>query len=336
MYRPTAGIGDAAASVIANATQQINKELAIDFDAGNTRTRELGRFQPISDILFYLTGGITIGTAAATALKSGGAMNLIQDLILNLDSDFQVLKVPGRYLKILSHVYDMHKRTSTDPGLTVGSHPIAHGFRFPCDVGGYYSNLDASGLNSLTAEVKWGQATDVLTPAGTTTLAVNAGTKLKIQTVTTAGYGVGQRGGVGFPYLRHMWQALNKPANQAGEDRFILNKKRVYSGLVLFANDSDGVPTDDVITQLQLKIGTTVIKTWDPDELRDQNIIDYQVADANDLTGVYIIPFGDREHLEHQVSITGGQDLELVYEADTDGTDKLVLVSDYFLAPTNA
>jgi len=334
MFQPTIGFGAQAADLIAQATQVINNEIAIPYDENNHATRELTRWQPLTELLFFLTGGITIGTANATALKPGGALNLIDELVLSLDNDFQLMKLPGRYFRILSHLYDRHKRTATEPGLTVGSHPIAHGFAFPIDVGGGYSALDASQANILAVDCKWASPSKVLTPAGTTTLAVNAGTQLKIQTKSLGGYPSGERGGVNFPYLRHMWQYNNRTITASGEDRFTLTKRRLYSGLALFANDANDVATDGIVTNIKLQVGTTVIKTWDPEVLRDENIKQYKIQDPADMTGVYVIPWGEREQIEHQVSITGGQEMELVYETSTTG--KLVLAQDYFLAPVNA
>ncbi len=327
----TIGIGERAFGLVPTATQVVNDEIAIDYDAGNYATRELTRFQPITDLFFMLTGGITVGTANATALKPYGALNLVKELAVLLNNDYYLMKLPGKVLGILSQWYDKHKGQAVDPGLTQASHPIKHGLHFPVDSGGFYSCLDAAAANSLMVQCLWGQASDVLTPDSTTTLAVDSGTKLKISSHALSGYPAGAPGGLNYGYARHMWQFNNHAIPSVGENRFVLNKARLYSGLAMFVTNDSGAPSDDVLSKVKLQIGTTVIKTHDLEKLRDKNMRKYNFTDS-DLTGVYLLDWGAEEHLEQQQSITGGQDMEIVYDAGAAGD--IVFVHDYYIAPT--
>ena len=121
----------------------------------------------------------------------------------------------------------------------------------------------------------WGQASDVLTPDSTTTLAVDSGTKLKISSHALSGYPAGAPGGLNYGYARHMWQFNNHAIPSVGENRFVLNKARLYSGLAMFVTNDSGAPSDDVLSKVKLQIGTTVIKTHDLEKLRDKNMRKY-------------------------------------------------------------
>lgn len=97
------------------------------------------------------------------------------------------------------------------------------------------------------------------------------------------------------------------------------------------ASTVDGKRVADVINHIIIKSGTTVIVSLDADEIKAKNYDDYSVQNADDLKGIYVIDFLDRDKLSDVLNTTDGKfnTLELVLDVTKqNGTNTLHVYSD--------
>ena len=148
---------------------------------GTSLTFDIPNDAPIATFGLRLAGNILVGTAAASALQSGGIANAISRVRI-LSKGETRLELPGRFFKILHQIHQQGSIVVTEPGLTVATQPfeivIERAFQMArmlqpwADQGILPNHL----LRDVQVVVDLGTPSDVLAKAATTTLAFSGAT----------------------------------------------------------------------------------------------------------------------------------------------------------------
>jgi hypothetical protein len=315
-----------------------HQQTAIKFTANNPETTLISRAHPIDRIECRLAGTLTIGTAAATALKPLGGLGLIKRLNLSLDGKDVVFSLPGHMLQQVSNLYTPREALTTEPGLTVAAHSFEYHWTLPINMGpGEFTLLDPSQRAQIVLEAQWGQASDMVTPDATTTLTLS-NVQLDCWTIANAGGVEGQVGGIRADYPLHIIDYREIPVAQAQADMVQeLLRDHLYSRLVL-KTISDGVAVNTILNSARVNIDQSTLQTVKARQLQLEARCRYNHAAVP--AGLYVLDLmddlaGRSGKLSHLLGVASTLPFNVVLDVAKPGTtDTIIMVSDRIARPT--
>ena len=328
MYTPSQGAVLTSAQLSRMGKSRRSTDV-VEYSASNTKTITVPTSNPIARIKCRLTGTFTVATAAAVATSDLG-LGIIRNLKLARDGDDVLFNVPGYALQQHDRQYSQVAPLATAPAVAIGSSDFDYQFTLFIDPGDYTSLLDASG-RTLTLSVTWGTAADIAAAGGGGTVAVSD-VQLEVNVIAVRGALPGERGGVGFPYLEHRVNYIDKTITAATTEYPIdLYQDKLYSGITLFSR-ATGVPVDTIFNRGTLVLDTNQLWTAKREFISDENRQRYRYTAA--LTGVYVLDFVDGEHPEDMIAVQGTQLLKLLNDVNLPaGTITLTALVDYYTLP---
>lgn len=235
----------------------------------------------------YLSGTVTIGTAAATALRLESPLSLIKtiDLVLNGKDVIKSLPLNAYY-----HWTKVRHRTAptfTAPGLTVAAQAFAAGFAIDLGLADGMSKVDtmlkAKGASTLQLGVDWQTSTlGLVVPDVTTTLTMS---NTKLSVVSNEAFNVDNK--IVFPINREY--SLNMPISATGIYQLKLPTGNMFWALLIKATDN-GALSDAVINKITVKSGTEVFRYYSSSKaLKETLKIDKSIETLS--TGYYLVHF---------------------------------------------
>lgn len=286
---------------------------ALNFTSANEiASIDLPRTYHIHQILLRLSGTLTIGTAAATALKNRNPLGLIKKIRLIANGKDVIKSFTGDVLYEKNYIDYGTDGQLTATGLTVAAHAFAAELvldlamperraKVPID-----SALDAKTLSSLDLEITWGQASDIVTPDATTTLTLS-NTKIEVSLVESFGIPNGS------PLLLYKEYPIKRTVS-ATSTAFEIDKLPVgnfYRGILLKTTDA-GVRESDIINQIDLKAGEEVILSLKDEQVRDMVKRKYSIDSLP--AGVYYLDFAHYGSIGDLLNLQNVNDLKLVLD----------------------
>lgn len=257
----------------------------IDYEENGIKSIDLPRNQLVRSLMLRLAGTVTIGTAAATALKSESPYGLIKRIEIIADGrdtlkswDFAALDFKDRILSGCANAF-------TAPGLTTAAHAFnafaelhfaLEGFKRPID-----SLVPSGALQTFELRVTWGAGADILTPDTGTTFAFSS-TNLTVHiddSISSKRLGL----------MGNKELSLEKEIT-ATSDAFQvpLSPGNFYPRLILKTTDA-GVPESDIINNIKVQSGVNVYFNVDGADLRDHNKREFKLETMP--AGYYVITF---------------------------------------------
>jgi len=251
-------------------------------DAGTLKPFPLPRNLLYRSLTLRLSGDIVVGTAAGTANPQDAVQNFLRTIEI-VGAGKEVIKsISGRMAFLLSQ-YDYRTAPQRSaPALTVGTNafevdiPINFAVinsRNPAD-----TYLDSRVFPSLDLRVTLGALDDLITPAGTTTLAFS-GVKIEIF-ARQASQGKGP-----FGYAKEHTRVVTISADNSAE-QVLMAVGNPYRRIALMSTDAK-VRQSDIINNIKLKSGVGVFADITDEFLQGQNKLDNQIETVED--GFYIL-----------------------------------------------
>jgi hypothetical protein len=284
--------------------------------------------------LRVVSGAITVGTAAATAVQAGGAANIIRNIRLSAKNEAR-LDVTGFELALLHRIMNQNSLIQTDPALTTGDKTfefcVSRQFVMPR----MFAPTNQRGIlpNKLIRDVQLiidiGAPSEILNPDTTTTLAYKTGTSLEISVYSA----VPTPADPDFYINEQVFAIRNSDViKNTGEQEIRLNTFGKYRALIVYAktlSTTTYAMTDSALSELKLMANKTEIdrRTWGA--IQADNRQQYLLTSA--LPGVAVLDFtqdGDPSQLLDADQVRAdGSDLSLyatVASAATAGTIGIV------------
>jgi len=306
-------------------------EQTIDFAASNKGVTELNTALPISEIECRLRGNVTFANDADA--PRNGAIDLIQKLEVRIDGDTPVMSFSGWLIPFLSICYYGHAPYGTDVAQDDTDTDFDLVFRLPVDVGGRLSLLNPAAHDRITVECTWaadGTAIAADSSDGAVTL---SNTKLDIVTISPSVIDPAGLGGDQNNYWRHVITQQQYPVNATTDDlRVELQNYRQY-GSVIMATESDSAWVDNVLNDVETRVGQTDLGVWTRQALKAEQDRQFTM-DGTVPTGFYRLTYARENELDMLLTVDGQYRPELVFDVTKQGTtDRLYVISDYTLTP---
>lgn len=241
-----------------------------------------------------VSGAITIGTAAATALQAGGAANILKNVRLSCKNEAR-MDVTGFELAMIHRAMNQDSIVQVDPLLTTGDKTFSFALSRHFVMKRMFAPMNQRGIlpNKIIRDVQLivdiAAPSDIVNPDTTTTLAYKAGTSLEI-TVYSA---VPTPADLSYYINEQIFAIRNSDIiKNTGEQEIRLNTFGKYRMLLVYAKTLSGTTwslSDTHISELKLMANKTEIdrRTWG--SIQADNIT--ELALTGSLPGVAVLDF---------------------------------------------
>jgi hypothetical protein len=335
IVRPLPTVGSPSSSAMRPRTAQFRplETIAYPGVAGPTRTK-IPREFVLSDLSLWVTGTVTIGTADATSLRSEQPMSILRRVqIMGASGErptlAQIKDADAAAMFRLQHILHGTPGLNT-PVSAVAQAAYAWSFLLDIDFlltgmiedrnkpfsGPGETLLRGDEMNALDLLLEWGDGSDLVLPAATTTYAL---------TVTQAVLGVREYKDADSLSQRYKIHRLSniEQVNAGATTNFVfdLRGRNVLRGILLkqFTKPTTGnlnphIPVTTVIANAQLRLNGEIRENWTP--------IDLLTADNKTEYSVETMPTG-----YHFLDLSHGGQRELLVNPNQYSSVDLILTT---------
>lgn len=239
-----------------------------------------------------VNGNIVVGTANGTGVHAGGSSNFFKRVRI-LAKGEQRLDVLGKELRLLNLINNQSSVPQTDPGITVATQAfdstLTRQFQMPRMLIPWNDQgiLPANIIRDVQVIVDIGTPSDIINPAGTTTLAYSAVTVefYVLQAIPTPAQ-------PGFYVNEQVFSGTRDTTalTATGDKTFQVNTGGLYRHLLVYAESTaSGLISyaDTLLSQIVLKSNRTEILRQATQSLRSDNQQNFLLTTR--LAGVYAL-----------------------------------------------
>jgi hypothetical protein len=282
----------------------------IDYIANDVGDKSLPRVHAYKDMLLRLSGTLTIGTAAATALKGYTPLSLLKKIRLVVNGEDGIKSYDGKLDFIQNGLDAGVDGERVAPGLTVAAHPFSGTLKVHFELPAYpeywkqITRLNSALLTDLTLQILFGAGSDLVTPDTTTTLVISA---CKVEIF-----------GLEYPDVeaQRVYSIFKETTKRlsviAANDELaipITTKNQILSILLLSVNNS--LDSDLLVTKVSAVVdGTSFKKVKDWKAMKEDTKQFYRIAPP---TGVACLIFDDEMNMANALRLAGTGSFELVF-----------------------
>ncbi len=249
-----------------------------------------------------LSGTLNIGTAAATAVLEDAPFSLIKNLEIMVNGNVPVKTLSGKALKELNIRRGRVVPYNVAPGTATGDRPFEAYFSIPLwmpEAGAAQDAtlLDATregGVTSFTLNVDWGDASDLVTPAGTTVLSWTVEPTIEVMS-----HDLVRNNSLQNNYALHRERTILVNINNTN-DRLkvdlLSGENRMVMSAMVIARDN-GVRANDIINSLIVETDSEVRFKETGAMNQARYSMNHEIATPR--TGVYFIDLAPRSMPGH-------------------------------------